>query len=108
MHCTKELERLSIKCHSVMAGLGVSLIFTVFVLAEAAYGACRLYWTPSIGNTCMIVNNAYDTWQGAKYSCQSLGGDLITLENRRKEYFVKGWLSSTGEKTCSRHTIADI
>lgn len=84
-----------------MAGLGASLLFTVFVLAEAAFGACVTEWTPSIGYTCLKVSSSTDTWHGAKNSCQSRGVNLASLETKAKESYVKGWLSSTCEKTCS-------
>ena len=62
-----------------------------------AYSICESGWTPSIDDICLKVSSTTDTWHGAKCTCKSLGGDLVTLERKAKEYFVRGWLAAKGK-----------
>lgn len=55
---------------------------------------------PSVGDTCLKLSDAKASWPDAKKICQSLEGDLVTLETKSKEVFFEGWLVSQSEYVC--------
>lgn len=58
---------------------------------------CPDGWMPSIDDTCLKVFTSPLSWHKAQDSCRKEGGELVTMERKAKEYFVKGWLMSLGK-----------
>lgn len=69
--------------------------------AAAASALCQPGWVLSYKDTCLKLSESTATWHAAKSRCQSLGGDLVTLEGLQKDLFIKGWLQSEGNRNKS-------
>ena len=58
--------------------------------------ACPPNWRKEPGSkNCFTLTNKYDTWNGSRYTCQEMGGDLASIGSKKTQKFVQTLIEPT-------------